>query len=194
MAYLPRERNVYEAPALLSRPLDLSRLNAEMIAFLAVVALSVLAHLYNLGHMALHHDESIHAWMSWKFLTGNGGFTCYGGRTAPTYCYEPTYHGPSLYMFTLAGYFLFGDGNWQARLPQALAGIGMVASVWMLRPYLGRAGTLTAALLLGFAPTLLYYTRFARHDGLILLWTLWIVIGFMLWLATQWARGFDSRY
>jgi uncharacterized protein (TIGR03663 family) len=182
MSALPQQRHEYATPGVLGRTIDLTRLNLEVLAFVAIVALSVIAHLYGLGRMALHHDESIHAWMSWKFFTGSGGFTCFGGRTANTYCYEPTYHGPSLYIFTLVSYFLFGDGDWQARLPQALAGIGMVASVWMLRPYLGTRGMLVAAVLLSFAPSLLYYTRFARHDGLILLWTLWMVIGFFRYL------------
>ena len=184
MASIPTEHRYTEPPSLLSRPLQLSLLSGEVLAFVTVVVLSILAHLYGLERMALHHDESIHAWMSWKFITGNGGFSCFGGRSAPTYCYEPTYHGPALYVFTFLSYFLFGDGDWQARLPQAVAGIGMVASVWMLRPYLGRYGTLLAAALLAFSPSLLYFTRFARHDGLILLWTLWMVIGFFRYLDT----------
>ena len=169
---------------LLDRALDLSHLNWEVAAFVGLVLLSVLAHFYALDRMALHHDESIHAWMSWKFFTGNGGFTCAGGRTSATYCYDPVYHGPSLYVLTLLSYFLFGDGDWQARVPQAVAGIGLVASCWMLRPYLGTRGALLAAALMAFTPSLLYYTRFARHDGLMVLWTLWIVIGFFRYLDT----------
>ena len=184
MASIPTEQRYNDTPALLSRSLPLSLINGELLTFVGVVVLSILAHLYGLERMALHHDESIHAWMSWKFITGNGGFSCFGGRSAPTYCYEPTYHGPALYIFTFLSYFLFGDGDWQARLPQAMAGIGMVASVWMLRPYLGKYGTLIAATLLAFSPSLLYFTRFARHDGLILLWTLWMVIGFFRYLDT----------
>ncbi len=184
MAVLPRERSDYSNTSLLTQQLDLTRLNIELLAFIVVVVLSIFAHLYNLGQMALHHDESIHAWMSWKFFTGAGGFSCVGGRTANTYCYEPTYHGPALYIFTFFSYFLFGDGDWQARIPQAVAGILMVASVWMLRPFLGSRGTLIAAILLAFTPALLYYTRFARHDGLILLFTLWIVIGFFRYLSS----------
>jgi uncharacterized protein (TIGR03663 family) len=170
--------------ALLDRAIDLSRVNMDVVAFVGLVLLSVLTHLYALDRMALHHDESIHAWMSWKFFTGNGGFTCAGGRSSATYCYDPVYHGPSLYVMTLVSYFLFGDGDWQARIPQALTGIGLVASCWMLRPYLGARGALLAGVLLAFTPSLLYYTRFARHDGLMVLWTLWIVIGFFRYLDT----------
>jgi uncharacterized protein (TIGR03663 family) len=166
----------------LDTPLSLSRVNWEVAAYLVILALSVVAHLWGLGRMALHHDESIHAWSSWRFFTGAGGFTCWGGVTAYTYCYDPVYHGPSLYFLTALSYFLFGDGDAQARLPMALAGIAMSASCWWLRPYLGRRGALVAAALLAFSPSLLYYTRFARHDGLMVLWEILMVIGIFRWL------------
>ncbi|NNJ11372.1 TIGR03663 family protein [Chloroflexales bacterium ZM16-3] len=170
------------------RAVSLSQVNWEIAAYLAIVALSVLAHLWGLGQMAMHHDESIHAWSSWRFYTGAGSFNCWGGVTAPTYCYDPVYHGPMLYMLTLASYFLFGDGDAQARLPMAVAGIGMVASTWWLRPYLGRRGALIAAALLAFSPSLLYFTRFARHDGLMVLWEIWMFIGALRWLDSGRSR------
>jgi uncharacterized protein (TIGR03663 family) len=179
------ERSVFD------RAFDLSRVNLEVVAYSVLIALSIVAHLWGLGAMAMHHDESIHAWASWKLYTGEGSFTCAGHnpeagieRISQTYCYDPVYHGPSLYFLTLFSFFLFGDGDAQARLPMALAGIGLAASCWWLRPYLGRRGALIAAVLLSFAPSLLYYTRFARHDGLMVLWELWLLIGMMRYLDT----------
>ncbi len=168
----------------LDQTVSLSRINVEVVAYVVIVALSVIAHLWGLGAMAMHHDEGIHAWTSWRFYTGSGTFSCANGGTSATYCYDPVYHGPSLYILTFLSYFLFGDGDAQARLPMALAGIGLVASSWMLRPYLGRRGALIAAVLLGFSPSLLYFTRFARHDALMLLWELWMVIGFFRYVDT----------
>ncbi len=187
MAAIPRETPDLHASTL-DRRLDLTRVNLEVVAFVGLVLLSIIAHLWALGNMALHHDESIHAWSSWRFFTGAGGFTCAGGRTAATYCYDPVFHGPSLYSLTMFSYLLFGVGDAQARLPMALAGIGMVASTWMLRPYFGRWGMFIAAALLAFSPSLLYYTRFARHDGLMVLWEFWMVLGFFRWLDTGRAR------
>ena len=188
MAVIPREHREYRASAFLDRAFEFTRINLEVAAFAGLVLLSVITHLWALGHMAMHHDESIHAWMSWRFYTGAGSFNCAGGRVASTYCYDPVYHGPSLYVLTLLSYFLFGDGEVQARLPQALAGIGLVASAWLLRPYLGRRGTFIAGALLAFSPSLLYFTRFARHDGLMVLWEFWMVMGFMRYLDTGRAR------
>ena len=170
------------APTPFERTVNLSWVSWEVVAYLTIIALSVISHLWGLGTMAMHHDESIHAWSSWRFYTGAGSFSCWGGATAPTYCYDPVYHGPTLYLFTLVSYFLFGDGEAQARLPMAVAGIGMVASAWWLRPYLGKRGALIAAALLAFSPSLLYFTRFARHDGLMVLWEIWMFVGALRWL------------
>lgn len=160
-------------------------LSWEGLAFALVVLASVLVHLARLDVMAMHHDESIHAWLTWRYYMGDGGFTCAGGRVADTYCYDPVYHGPSLYVFTLISYFLFGDGEWQSRLPQALAGIGLTLSVAWLRPYLGRWGTIIAMAAVTLTSVLLYFTRFARHDGLMVLWVLWVVIGFFRYIDSQ---------
>jgi uncharacterized protein (TIGR03663 family) len=187
MSAIPRETRPY-APSLLDRTFTASRVNYEVLAYIGLIALSIIAHLWNLGHMAMHHDESIHAWMSWRFYAGIGSFTCAGGRTAPTYCYDPVYHGPLLYMLTLVSYFLFGDGNVQARLPQAVAGVLLVASAWDLRPYLGKRGAFLAGVLLAFSPSLLYYTRFARHDGLMVLFEFWLALGMFRYIDTGRAR------
>ena len=174
-----------EKPNTLDRQLSLPQVTWEGIAFVLILIASVLLHVVRLGDMAMHHDESIHAWVSWRFLTGAGGFTCAGGMTSSTYCYDPVYHGPALYVLTLVSFFLFGDGDWQARLPEALAGIGLTLSTLWLKPYFGKRGTLLLAAIVSIAPTLLYFTRFARHDALMVLWVFWIVVGFF--------RFIDSR-
>ena len=121
---------------------SLSWVNLEVVAFVLLMALSIFAHLWQLDVKAMHHDESVTSWTSWRYYTGANGFTCAGGRVAASYCYDPVYHGPSLYyVLTLFSFFLFGDGEWQSRLPEAIAGILLAASAWMLRPYFGRRGT-----------------------------------------------------
>ena len=61
-------------PSILERPISLARVNWEAAAYLFIVTLSVIAHLWGLDRMALHHDESIHAWTSWRFYVGQGVF------------------------------------------------------------------------------------------------------------------------
>lgn len=143
---------------------------------------SLFLHLWQLDVKAMHHDEAIHAWMSFKFFSGVGPFTCAAGRTAATYCYDPVYHGPTLYWLTAFSYFLFGIGDAQARLPMAVAGIALVPMAWTLRPFIGRKGAFLAAVLMTISPSILYYTRFLRHDGLVLLWTVFMMIGLFKFL------------
>ncbi|GIV97888.1 MAG: hypothetical protein KatS3mg057_2545 [Herpetosiphonaceae bacterium] len=182
----------HDEPALLSRPLSPSRIRWELVAYVALVVLNLFTHLWALGFMAMHHDESVHAWMSWKFFTGQGGFECGlpgdNQRTFASYCYNPVYHGPTLYLGMFASFFLFGVSDATARLPMALAGVGLVASCWLLRPLIGRRAALFAAVYLSISPSILYFTRFARHDALILLWSLWLMVGIFRYLQERRAR------
>ncbi|HZG67146.1 MAG TPA: flippase activity-associated protein Agl23, partial [Herpetosiphonaceae bacterium] len=167
---------------LLDRRLDLGRLNLELVAYGLLFVVSIVIHLWQLGYMAMAHDESIHAWMSWKFFTGRGDFQCAGQRSHATYCYDPVYHGPTLYFLTAISYFLFGVGDATARLPQALSGIALIPACYLLRPLLGKRATLLAATLVTLSPSMLYFSRYARHDALILLWTLLMAAGLFRWI------------
>ncbi|HEX6288024.1 MAG TPA: flippase activity-associated protein Agl23 [Herpetosiphonaceae bacterium] len=168
--------------SILDRRFGLERIGTEVLLYALLFLISSFLHIWQLDVKAMHHDESIHAWMSYKFFNGLGPFSCAGGGQSDTYCYDPVYHGPSLYVLTLLTYFLFGIGDAQARLPMALAGIGLVPMAWTLRPFVGRKAAFLAAVLMTVSPSILYYTRFARHDALILLWSLFMVVGLFKFL------------
>jgi uncharacterized protein (TIGR03663 family) len=168
--------------SILDRRFAVEWITTEKLLYGLLLLASIALHIWQLDVKAMHHDESIHAWMSYKFFNGLGPFTCAGGGQSDTYCYDPVYHGPSLYVLTLLTYFLFGIGDAQARLPMAFAGIALVPMSWMLRPFIGRKGALLAAVLMTVSPSILYYTRFARHDALVLLWSLFMVVGLFKFL------------
>lgn len=172
----------YSRPSMLERSIDITRIQPEWILYSLLFVFSVLIHFWNLGSMAMAHDESIHAWASWRFFVGRGGFTCAGGLTSQTYCYDPVYHGPTLYFLTAAGYFLFGVSDMTARLPQTLAGIALIPAVYLLRPLIGKRMAFLAAVLVTLSPSMLYFARYARHDALMLLWTLLMFAGLFRWL------------
>jgi len=120
----------------------------------ALFAVSAALHLWGLGDRTFHHDESIHAHGAWVLLeTG-------------AYRYDPTYHGPLLYLLTAASSALLGDSDATARLPVALAGLSLVGLAWMLRRPLGERAAWWTGLLATLSPTLLYYGRFLRMDVL----------------------------
>ena len=170
----------------------LRRPDAVTLAVIAVTAVALALRLYDLGARAMHHDESLHAAFAWYFADGRG------------YSHDPLMHGPLQFHLLAALFKLFGDGDVMARLPAAVAGSALVAVPLLLRRWLGGPGTVITALMIAFSPVLLYFSRFARNDLLIALWTLLLVAavwryrqhGGMRWLvllATVLALSFATK-
>ncbi len=126
-----------------------------------IILALVLTRFWNLGNRSFGHDESIHAWESWKLVTGQG------------YHHDPVYHGPFGYHVVALIFLLFGVGNVTARIAPALFSVALVLLVWPLRRLLGRAGAVFAMLLLTISPTLMYRGRYFRHD-------IWLMVAFMV--------------
>ena len=128
------------------------RPRAELIAYAVLVAVALALRLYDLGDRPFHHDESQDAYFSWTFLdTGD-------------YQYNPLLHGPLRFYLTAGLFAVLGDSDFTARLAPALMGTLMVALPYLLRGQLGHVGAFTAAVMLAFGPSYLYFSRFARED------------------------------
>ena len=132
----------------------IGNLTLEQCLYITVFAIAVFTRLYILGVRPYHHDESIHAFYSWKITTDGVG----------SYQYDPVYHGPLLYYSTAAMMRLFGDSDFTGRLAAVLYGLGVLAFAWPLRRYLGRWSALSFLILVTFSPAMTYFTRFVRHD------------------------------
>jgi uncharacterized protein (TIGR03663 family) len=148
-----RPRGEQLSPSVLDR-IVVGNLSLERCVYIAVFAIAVFARLYLLGVRPYHHDESIHAFFSWKVTQDGVG----------AYEYDPVYHGPFLYYTTALALRLFGDSDFTARLSAVAFGLGLLAFAWPLRRYLGRWGALSFLVLGTFSPSLTYFTRFLRHD------------------------------
>ena len=148
-----------------------------MAAYLLLIALALAMRLWDLGDRAMHHDESLHALYSWYIIEGRG------------YEHNPLLHGPFQFFSTGGVFFLFGDSDYTARLLYALFGTALVGMPWLLRDRLGRTGALLAAVLLAFSPTLLYFSRFARNDILMAVWTMGMVA--LIWSYLRHQRPRD---
>jgi uncharacterized protein (TIGR03663 family) len=126
---------------------------------LGLVATALVLHVVDLGVRAMHHDESLHATFSWYFTDGRG------------YRHDPLMHGPFQFHI-IAGFFkLFGDGEAISRMPAALFGTALVATPLLLRRWLGGVGVVLTSLFLVVSPSLLYFSRFARNDIFVVVWT-----------------------
>lgn len=127
-----------------------------------------------LGDRALHHDESLHATYAWYFAEGRG------------YEHSPMMHGPLQFHVIALFYLLFGDSDAVTRLPHAIAGSALVMTPLLFRRWFGTTGVILAALLLALSPSLLYFSRFARNDVPVALFTVLI-------FAAVWRYRDDGR-
>nr|MBA3415972.1 TIGR03663 family protein [Chloroflexia bacterium] len=142
------------------------RLTVETGLYLLFVALAAATRFWDLGSRALHHDESLHAYFSWLFATGQG------------YTHDPLMHGPFLFHANALVYLLFGATDASSRFMPALCGTILVGLPWFLRGprHLGRWGALAASFALLVSPALLYQGRYIRHDTFTVVGSLLLLI------------------
>ena len=136
----------------------------ELIAYGTLLVAAATMRLWDLGHRAVHHDESLHSFYSWQLSEGQG------------FTHDPLMHGPLQFELNAAIFFIFGDSDYTSRLLYAVAGTVLVALPFFFRERLGRLGALFTSILLAFSPALLYFSRFARNDILMAVWALGLVI------------------
>ncbi len=135
----------------------------ELVAYLTLTALALALRFWDVGARAMHHDESLHAMYAWYLYKGRG------------YSYDPLMHGPLQFYVMAFFYMLFGDSETTARLFAVLCGTALVFMPYFLRRELGRTGALVAAGVLTISPTFVYFSRFARDDIYLALFTMLLV-------------------
>src|SRR5690349_23765092 len=147
-------------------------IDPEYLPFIGLMFLGLVLRFWDLGYKALHHDESLHAFYSWRLYDGQG------------YVHDPMMHGPLLFELNALAYLVFGASDFTARLVPALFGVGLIGLPFFLRHELGRAGAIAASALFVVSPAFLYFSRFIRHDIYVDFFTLLLVIGIFRYLAT----------
>ena len=178
------------AEALVTKPGPLARW--ELLAYLLILLLALSLRLWDLGSQAIHHDESLHGVYSWYLYQGRG------------YQHDPMMHGPFQFFSTASIFWLLWDSGAGVRLLPALFGTALVGMPLLLRGYLGRTGTLATSILLTFSPTMLYFSRFARNDMFMAVWTLALValmwryldtrkMRYLVWTAAVLALAFATK-
>ena len=143
------------------------------VVILIIIA-AVLTRFVNLGDRVMSHDEVNHVVPSYDLYSG------------VTYSHNPVSHGPLQFHFIALSYFLFGDNDFSARLPHALASIATILFIlFAYRKYFGKIGSLITATLFLISPFLLFYGRYARNEAFIGLFLVLIFYALM--------RYFDKR-
>ena len=147
----------------------------ETALIIAITTAAIFTRLWALGTRVMSHDESLHVYYSWLLATGKG------------FAHNPMMHGPFLFDATALMNLLFGASDFTSRLIPAFLGILIVIAIpQLLKPWLGQAGSLMASTLLLISPFILYFSRYIRHDILVIAWALLAVVAIFRYLANRW--------
>ena len=131
----------------------------------AITILAAALRFISLGLKPFHHDEGV-----------NGFFLTDLFRKGE-YHYDPAnYHGPTLYYIALAFAKVFGLETVPVRASVAIWGVLMVVLCFYLRPYIGRTGSLFAALFVAVSPGMVFISRYFIHEIFFVFLSLAIVI------------------
>ncbi len=151
----------------------LFNLNWEKAFYLLLIVLAITTRFWDLGTRAISHDESWHANWSWKLYAGQG------------YNHDPASHGPFLFHANALVHLLFGVNDYTARMMPALFGVILVALPYLFRKWLGRTGALVTSVLFLISPSLLFYSRYIRHDMYVVVWTLLLIFAMLRYLEER---------
>src|SRR6476620_4751626 len=131
----------------------------------AITILATALRFISLGLKPFHHDEGV-----------NGFFLTDLFRKGE-YHYDPAnYHGPTLYYIALAFAKVFGLQTIPVRASVAIWGVLMVVLCFYLRPYIGRTGSLFAALFVAVSPGMVFISRYFIHEIFFVFLSLAIVV------------------
>ncbi|MDH3528648.1 MAG: glycosyltransferase family 39 protein, partial [Acidobacteriota bacterium] len=146
-----------------------------------ITALAAFLRFFWLELKPLHHDEGV-----------NGHFLTTLFRTGE-YHYDPrNYHGPDLYYLSLAFSKVFGLNTLSVRWSVAIFGVLTVVLVFWLRKYIGKLGSLAAALFLALSPGMVFISRYFIHEILFVFLSLAVVVAVMMFLDRQKAGVFAA--
>lgn len=156
----------------------------EISSYALLVIFAAVLRFWHLGNRAMHHDESLHAFFSFGFSETLDSVFTFNGVTSNNYHHVPFMHGPFQFIGNGFMMWIFGDGDFQARILAATMGTAMVFMPFLLRRQLGTFGALAAAAFIAFSPTMTYYSRFTREDIYTAFWTLSLVIFMWRYIAS----------
>jgi len=148
--------------------------NLWLIGCLAVAAIAVFWRFYWLELKPFHHDEGVNGFfMTTLFRDG-------------IYKYDPSnYHGPTLYYIALAFAKVFGFNTISMRASVGIFGVLTVVMAFFLKRYIGKIGSLTAALLLALSPGMVFISRYFIHEIFFVFCSFGIALGVLFFIEKR---------
>ena len=154
-----------------------------LVSCAVITAVAACLRFFWLELKPLHHDEGVNG----HFLINlfNDG----------KYQYDPTnYHGPDLYYISLAFAKIFGLNTLSIRSSVAIFGVLTVILAFFLRRYIGKIGSLAAAVFLTLSPGMVYISRYFIHEMLFVFFSLAIVVSVLFFINRRSAGIFAAMW
>ncbi len=145
-----------------------------LISCTLVTAIASFVRFFWLELKPLHHDEGVNGYfLTTLFRSGE-------------YKYDPAnYHGPDLYYIALAFTKAFGLNTLSIRSSVAIFGVLTVVLAFFLKKYIGKTGSLFAALFLALSPGMVYISRYFIHEILFVFFSLGIVVSILFFIEKR---------
>ena len=144
-----------------------------------ITAIAAFLRFFALPLKPFHHDEGV-----------NGFFLTTLFRDG-VYKYDPAnYHGPTLYYIALAFAKVFGLETVSLRASVGIFGVLTVVLIFFLRRYIGKIGSLAAALFIALSPGMVFISRYFIHEIFFVFLSLAIVISVLFFIEKQNAGPF----
>jgi predicted membrane-bound mannosyltransferase len=144
-----------------------------------VTIVAAFMRFWQLGLKPFHHDEGVNGFFL-TTLVKDG-----------VYKYDPgNYHGPTLYYIAQPFAEIFGLKTVPMRVSVAIFGFLTVIVALYLKNYMGRIGTLLAALFIAIAPGMVYISRYFIHEIFFVFLSLTIVVAVLFFIEKDRAGPF----
>ncbi|CAN5198464.1 hypothetical protein BH20ACI1_BH20ACI1_25300 [soil metagenome] len=148
--------------------------NLWLVGCSIITAIAAFLRFFWLELKPLHHDEGVNGYFLVTLFRDN------------VYKYDPSnYHGPDLYYFALAFSKIFGLNTISIRASVAIFGVLTVILAFFLKDYIGKIGSLAAALFLALSPGMVYISRYFIHEILFVFFSFGIVVGVLYFIEKR---------
>lgn len=145
-----------------------------LLSCVLVTAAATFVRFFQLELKPLHHDEGV-----------NGFFLTTLFREG-IYKYDPAnYHGPDLYYIALFFTKTFGLNTLSIRSSVAIFGVLTVILALFLKNYIGKTGSLFAALFLALSPGMVFVSRYFIHEIPFVFFSLAIVVSIVFFIEKR---------
>lgn len=150
------------------------RIPAEILFLWVITALAVVLRLADIDLRPLHSDEGVNFHFIQEMFR----------RGYYNYSHE-NYHGPAYFYFTGACVWLFGNGELGLRLSAIVSSLISLLFIWRLTPVISKQYAVLAVGLVALTSSSVFHARYAIHESLFLMATVWMACGVFRWFMTR---------